>query len=395
MILTVAPFLVSLTTFLAFEVLVRPEAADRAIVAFVLGILAVMVAIAGVALPRLMTRLESLSREIFIVALAAMMATALAVIGSASLVMLSPSEVRAIFVLALSGVSLGLVLELTVARSIERDLRRMYETATRIGSGDLSARTEFERRDEIGQAGRAIDRMAHELESVATERATARTARTAFLTAVSHDLRTPLAALQASFEAIEDGLAVAERHDLSAIRGNLATLSHLIDDLFLLARIETNSLEFNRTRLDLAELADEAIEAIAPLARRRLVRPRLEADGPVPIVADEAQLSRAIRNILDNAIRYAPKGTEILVEVRAVADGCLVRVVDEGPGIPEDRRERLFGGYPHSGSGSSETTGGAGFGLAIAEGLVKAHGGRLWIEPGPGGRVAFLVPAAD
>ena len=126
------------------------------------------------------------------------------------------------------------------------------------------------------------------------------------LSSVGHDLRTPLSALQAALEALIDGVAPDPDRYLRSMQKDVTALSALVEDLFLLSRIEAGRLELSRTPVDLTELADEAIEALAPAAERHGVRMRLVAAGSVPVIGNAVAVGRVIRNLLDNAVRHSP-----------------------------------------------------------------------------------------
>jgi two-component system sensor histidine kinase BaeS len=211
------------------------------------------------------------------------------------------------------------------------------------------------------------------------------------LTSVGHDLRTPLAALRAAIEALQDGVAPDEHRYLRAMAHDVEALSALVDDLFLLSRIESGTLDLPRARVDLRELADEAVEAITPAAAAHGVSIALRCDHAVPVDANARALGRVIRNLLDNAVHHAP--ADSLIDV--VVDGHtspIVRVCDQGPGFSDQFAPEAFGRFTRAEPSRNRSTGGAGLGLAIARGLVEAHGGRIWIEPPPGGTVAFELP---
>jgi signal transduction histidine kinase len=174
---------------------------------------------------------------------------------------------------------------------------------------------------------------------------------------------------------------------------DVEALSALVDDLFLLATIEAGRLDVHAQAADLTEIADEAVDALAPVAAARGLTLRLDAGERVRVAGNASALGRVIRNLLDNAIRHAPPDSEIRVIVRS-AGGALVRVVDEGPGFPAEFAAQAFDRFARADPSRNRSTGGAGLGLAIARGLVEAHGGRIWIEQPPGGRVTFELPAA-
>ena len=217
--------------------------------------------------------------------------------------------------------------------------------------------------------------------------------RTALFSSVSHDLRTPLAALQVSVEALADGIAPDPDRYIRSMKRDVQAISSLVEDLFLLARIEHDELELQPETFDLAEIADEAIEALAPVAAARRLKLELAADARVPAHGNATAIGRVIRNLIDNAIRHAPEGSTVVVAASS-ADGPTVRVVDQGPGFPSDFEPEAFEQFTRADASRSRNTGGAGLGLAITRGLVEAHGGRIWIEPSVGGEVAFALPAA-
>lgn len=388
--LAVAPFAVGFVALMALEAFggVMPQRGPYIPVIFGL---ALVTSLASLTLPRLGARSGSLSRAVILAATAAMAVTGTAITLSSAVMVLPPLELRVLLILFVFGAGLGVTLELAVAGQLSKDLRRLQRAIRLIAAGDFSARADLDRTDEVGEAARVIDQMAHRLDEVDRERTDAQSSRQAFLTAVGHDLRTPLAALRAAVEALEDGLAPEPQRFYAAMRHDVDALTGLVDDLFLLARLEGGRLTFARVRVDLAELADEAVEALSPVARQRDVRVRLVTTGHVSTVGGPAELSRAVRNLLDNAIRHSPPAGEVLVEVTAT-DGSQVRVIDQGSGFPDTGRDRLFDGFIRLSETGGRTTGGAGLGLAIAKRLVEAHSGRIWIEPGPGGRVGFRIP---
>jgi signal transduction histidine kinase len=161
-----------------------------------------------------------------------------------------------------------------------------------------------------------------------------------------------------------------------------------------LAQIESARLTLERARIDLAEIADEAIEALAPTAAARAVQLQMVTEGAVPVDGDRVALGRVLRNLLDNAVRHTPAGSTVRVELAAHPSPS-VRVVDEGGGFDPSFVGDAFHSFARPDASRSRHTGGAGLGLTIAKGLVDAHGGSITIEPSPGGRVRVDLPPAD
>ncbi len=255
----------------------------------------------------------------------------------------------------------------------------------RVADGDLGARTGVIRSDELGEAAAMFDKMVDRLDAIEQERAV-------MLSAISHDLRTPLAALRASVEAIRDGVAPDPDAYLSGMERQIQALASLVDDLQLHSRIVSGTIGMTRTHLDLTELADEAMETLRPLAESRRVALLLEADERVTVDADASQLARVIRNLLENAIRHAPDDSVVLVQVDSTSQLATLRVVDEGEGFPADFRERAFEPFTRADPARDLRTGTAGLGLSIARGIVTAHGGTIGIADGPGGVVELALP---
>ena len=270
---------------------------------------------------------------------------------------------------------------------IARDAHRLSAAARQVAGGDLNVRTGVVRNDELGDAAREFDRMTDRLAAVEKE-------RSLMLSSISHDLRTPLAALRVSVEAIRDGLADDPDAYLKGMEHQVEALAVLVDDLGIHTRLASGTLELRRTRLDLAELADESVESMRPLATRAGIDLRLEATASGPVDGEPAQLARVLRNLIENAIRHSEAGGEVVVRVRTDGDDVLAEIVDAGPGFAPHVRDVAFEAFTRGDEARDVRTGTAGLGLAIARGIVEAHGGRIGIGDGPGGVVWFMIPRA-
>ena len=271
---------------------------------------------------------------------------------------------------------------------IARDAQRLSASARDVAAGDLTVRTGVVRNDELGDAAREFDRMTERLAAVEKERAL-------MLSSISHDLRTPLAALRASVEAIRDGLADDPDAYLKGMERQVEALALLVDDLQLHTRLASGTLDMRRTRLDLSELVDEAVESMRPLAQRSDVDVTLDTGSRAIVDGEPSQLARVLRNLIDNAIRHSPEGGTIRVSVDVDGSGALVAVRDEGEGFADHIRATAFEAFTRADEARDVRTGTAGLGLAIAKGIVAAHGGRIGIGDGPGGDVWFTVPTAE
>jgi signal transduction histidine kinase len=268
---------------------------------------------------------------------------------------------------------------------IARDAHRISDAAMRVANGDLTARSGVMRNDELGDAAREFDRMVIRLDAVEKERAL-------MLSSISHDLRTPLAALRASVEAIRDGVAPDPDAYLNGMEHQVRALGDLVDDLQLHTRLASGTLEMRMGRVDVTELADEAVEIIRPLAQRNGVSIHIDADERLTIIGDAAQLARVIRNLLDNAIRHTPVGSNVRVQLEAAPEAVAIRVVDEGAGFSAEMRRRAFEPFTRGDPARDVSTGTAGLGLAIARGIVAGHGGTIRIVEASSGVVEVRLP---
>lgn len=174
----------------------------------------------------------------------------------------------------------------------------------------------------------------------------------------------------------------------------IGVLSALVEDIYLLARIESGGFELDTSFVDLTELADEAIEVVRPLAERKAIALRLESQAPVVARGGDVALGRVFRNLLDNAVRHSPPGAEVVVTLTS-AGGPSVTVTDQGVGFDPAFVAAAFERFSRSDPARVRDHGGSGLGLAIAGGFVRALKGEIWAEPGPGGKVVFRLPAVN
>jgi two-component system, OmpR family, sensor histidine kinase KdpD len=222
--------------------------------------------------------------------------------------------------------------------------------------------------------------------------------RAAMFSSVTHDLRTPLASIKAGVTSLLDpGVSYdqdQERELLTTILEETDRLNRLVGNLLDLARIRAGALTPTRQ----AASMDEIVEVVLARMRPRLSHHTVTADLPAEIAdvsVDPLQMDQVLTNLLENAARHSPPGSEIRVSVVWLHDVVQVRIVDQGPGIPLAERDRVFEAF-YRGASSPETPG-SGLGLAIAKAVVVAHGGRIWIEDAPGGGcvVAFEIPREE
>ena len=374
------------------EVVMEPTTADRREVLLLFIGMAIVTLTAAYLVSTLGLRARSLSHTVAAVGLVAAALIAFAVAAGSWRMFFSVHDLHLVSVVLAVAAGLSVIFAVSVTRSLRDDLHALRRTTARVASGDLTARTGVVRSDELGATAVALDAMIGRLADADDARRRDDDTRRALLAAIGHDLRTPLAALQAAIEALQDGLAADPDRYLRSMSRDVDHLRGLVDDLFFLARIEAGDLKVDHQPLDLTELADETIEVMEPVARAQQVELRLESAGRVPVVGGSEALSRVMRNLVDNAIRHAPSASEVVVRVTN-GESATVEVLDDGPGFDPDLVPAAFESFVRADESRSRGTGGAGLGLAIVRGVIEAHGGSVWALPGPGGKVGFRLPA--
>ncbi|WP_020664646.1 sensor histidine kinase [Amycolatopsis benzoatilytica] len=216
---------------------------------------------------------------------------------------------------------------------------------------------------------------------------------------ISHDLRSPLAGIQAMAEALADGV-VSERAEVAdyaqRISGETTRLSGMVGDLFELSRITAGALELSMSAVPLRDVVSDAVAAQSPVADRKRVRV-LENASAWPVVSgSDPELARIVRNLVSNAIRHTPPDGTVAVQIGIDGDQALLAVDDGCGGIPDDEIGRVFDvAFRGTQARTPDRTSGGGLGLAIAKGLVEAHRGRIGVRNhGPGCRFEVRLPLA-
>jgi len=297
--------------------------------------------------------------------------------------------------------AVSIIIGAVVAASLADRLRMVSEGAKLLAAGDLSTRVavpDTDTADETYVLASSFNTMAARLESAAMQHADDEEARRALIAAVSHDLRTPLAAVRAMIEAITDGVVtdpptVARFH--ATMSREIRTLSALIDDLFELSRLESGQIALSLAPVAVSELIAEVVEGLAVQAAAHDVRLTADVDAAVgDVVLDRPAVRRVLTNLVGNAIRHTPADGMIGVSARPTPEGIRVDVSDTGEGIAAEDLPRVFERFYRGDKSRNRGTGGAGLGLAIARGFIEAHGGRIWVEsePGQGSRFSFVLP---
>jgi signal transduction histidine kinase len=352
-------------------------------------VVALATLLAGVAAALALRQLPTLRLQLAGLGLLGVLLPLAAVVLS-GVVMFQSGHDLTILAVAAASATAALGAALVVARSIAGSLEQLRRAAGQIAHGDLHARAPELRERELADVAAAFNEMAAKVAELFD-------ARTQLVAWASHDLRTPLASIQAMLEAVEDGLAEPE-HYLPALRDQVRALGLLVDDLFELARIDAGALTLELCEAPLSGLVRSCLRGLEAEAQVRQVTLSAEVEDGVTAWCAPEKVERVLFNLLTNSLRHTPSDGSVAVRVRPGEREVEVSVEDSGDGLAPDSLRRMFDRFWRADPARSTTRGsGAGLGLAIARGLVEAHGGRIWAEnrPGGGARVAFTLPAAE
>ncbi|MBA3943585.1 MAG: HAMP domain-containing protein [Herpetosiphonaceae bacterium] len=322
-------------------------------------------------------------------------------LAAARAMFISTHDLTLLLLIVLFAALLAVGWSLLYAVPLARRIERVRSATADFAVGKLDTTLPVQGHDEIALLASDFNRMAGTLREIADQEHALEQSRRDLIAAVSHDLRTPLAATQALIEALADGMvddpATEERYLRSAQR-QIGHLSQLVDDLFELAQIDAGVLRVTLEQASLHDLLSDTLQSFQPQAQERGVRLVGEVAGDIdPVLMSPPKLQRVLHNLIGNALRHTPSDGTIFL--RAAAQGRMVEVEvqDTGEGIsPDDLPhvfERAFRGERSRTRAIAEPTSSAGLGLTIAKGLVEAQGGTIavWSEPGAGTRFAFTL----
>jgi signal transduction histidine kinase len=269
--------------------------------------------------------------------------------------------------------------------------------AKKIASGNLSIRVPVEGKDELAGLAHTFNDMASQLEESAEKRRELESLRRELIAWIGHDLQTPLTSISAIIEALADGMIEdhqTEQRYYNIARKNISSLSHLIDDMFQMAQIDTGGLELNLESVSITDLISDTLESFTELAKRQEITLKGSVSDELGEVnIDARRINRVLNNLVDNALKHTPD--QGLVEVRANStnDGILIDVIDNGEGISESDLPYIFDLFYRGDISKRSSISGTGIGLAISKGIIDAHGGNIEVHSQTGRtKFSFFIP---
>jgi len=351
---------------------------------------------------------RSMRLKLFVVTMFTVLSMGAGVVGAAQAMFLDRHDFGVVFVVCVASGLVALAMAIPLARSVTADSRALRNAMRALGDEDL----EYELASSLRGAGRhaapgsvlersgpaplataELDGLSRELATTAARLAESREreralerSRRELVAWVSHDLRTPLAGLRAMAEALEDGVATDPLRYHTQIRTSVDRLSGMVDDLFEMSRIHAGALRLTLQRVPLTDLVDEAVIGADPLARACGVALQADVRTPLAVRVDARELSRALTNLVANAIRHTPSDGAVRVEAVERDGHAVLAVTDACGGIPDEDINRVFEvAWRGTAARTPEPLAGAGLGLAIVRGIVEAHSGEVDVRNVVGG----------
>lgn len=391
--LALALVAVVLVAALMAELLLRPARGDRMQLLLILLIPAIIAGCLTPLISRWVSARASVTGVALAVGLCSLALGAVTSSAASNAMFVSSHDYRLFLVVLVLSSGIALVVASSLTRPITRDVQRLGEVAQQVANGDLTVSTGIVRRDEVGATAAALDQMIASLRTADLEREQSTLARQHLFTSLGHDLRTPLAAMRAAVEGIEDGIVADPARYLGVLATQLHTLDGMLSQMIEFSRLESGHMSEPTMRVSLTELADETVEALSPLAHRRGIRLEVDADGPASLTGSPLDLGRVIRNLTDNAVRHSPDNETVTIRIVTEHETVHLSVHDHGPGFPPEFRDLAFEPFHRADPSRNARTGNSGLGLAICRAIVAGHHGCIALGDPPGGVVHLSLPS--
>lgn len=331
-----------------------------------------------------------LSVYLWVAALTTVLGVVAGTVLAGSRMFLSPKDERTVIVVLVAAATVGGLTAIVLARTLRQGIGAVSRLSSSLGQRPHEAAPSAVPTLELGNLASQLREIGEQLhESIVRERSL-EASRRELVAWISHDLRTPLAGIQALTEALEDGI-VTDPETVSryyrTIGSEVTRLDGMVDDLFRLSRIHSGLLNLNLELVSLDDMVSDALTLVRPMAKAKGVHVVGQvAEGSAKVRLSTTEFLRIMRNLLENALRHTPAGGEVSLQAHVSDDETVMSVRDGCGGIAEGALARVFElGYRGDAARSPEPDKRAGLGLAIAQGLVQAHGGHIEVANESGG----------
>jgi signal transduction histidine kinase len=388
---------VLLLALVTFYLVMQPQVGDLKLIAFSLTATSVVTWLAGYVAHRLgwIGRVPSLRWALFGTYAISSVLTFFNVWMTARLMFFNDHDLILGIILLLFASGIAMTLGYFFTETLARRIAALSAVAREIPQGGFDARVSVDGNDEIADLAGAFNDMLEQLESAENKQREMEDQRRELIAWVGHDLQTPLASMRAIVEALADDMVVdpeVRRRYLETAKRDIRSLSQLIDDLFELAQLDAGGLTLDIEPNSFSDVVSDTLESFSAIAVERGITLHGEVKGDLDSVPmDARRIGRVLANLVSNALRHTPKGGDVLLRARLEGGWIRVDVVDTGEGISSKDLPYLFDRFYRSEKSRSQSTGGAGLGLAIAKGFVEAHGGRISADLAEEGGAHFRV----
>jgi len=317
---------------------------------------------------------------------------------SAQMMFASDHDLLLAIVLLVFAGGMAMVLGYLLSSTITERIHQLKDAAEKLAQGDLKTRVPMNGRDEVASLAATFNQMAEQLQAADQKQRELESLRRDLIAWVSHDLQTPLTSMRAILEALSDGVVedpeTVKRY-LHTAQRDVRSLSALIDDLFQMAQLDAGGFPLHSAEASIGDLVSDTLESFSQLANQGNITLEGNVDPDVdPVHMDTQAIGRVLNNLISNALRHTPARGRVSVWVRRTGRGVEVTVSDTGEGVREEDLPRVFERFYRGEKSRNRVTGGAGLGLAIARGIVQAHGGDITVESrtGKGTQFTFHIP---
>ena len=282
----------------------------------------------------------------------------------------------------------ALILGVIIARHLTNPLAALSGAARRLAGRDFGYRVTVQTGDEIGELAKSFNQMAESLEQ--NEKL-----KRNLVADTAHELRTPLAILRGNLESLQEGVIEASPETIISLHDEVVRISRLVDDLQDMSLADAGELRLKRRKVGVDELVEKVAATFSVEAKYRNINFLADVHAALPAVyADPDRIVQVLLNILNNALSYTNPGGKVTLSAGQEGQDVVFSVKDTGAGISPEDLAYVFERFYRSDRSRSRASGGAGLGLAIAKGIVEAHGGRIWAESevGKGSTFSFSIP---
>jgi signal transduction histidine kinase len=396
----VGVLLVMFVSLLAFWLLMQPPLNELGLMALYLSATALVSIILGYIAYRTgwLSRAPNLRWALLGGYALSSLLTFLNVWVTARLMFASQHDLLLATILLIFAGGIAMAIGLFLSSALTDRIHLINRAAQAVSRGELNVRIDAKGRDEVSQLARAFNDMTAQLQAAQLQQRRLDEMRKNLIAWVSHDLQTPLASMQVIIEALADRVVtdpLTEQRYLSTLQKNIRDLSELIDDLFQMTQLDAGGLPLDLNHASLLDLLSDTLESFQAQASQQGIALSASIAPQVGMVTmDTARIGRVLNNLISNALRHTKSGGQVQLVAERQAGLVRIKVMDSGEGIAPEDLPYVFDQFYRGEKSRSRQTGGAGLGLAIARGIIQAHGGEISVESqlGSGSTFCFTLP---